>query len=135
MSRLLPEPSPELNELTRQTIGAAIEVHRTIGPGSLEAIYEEALCVELTIRGVPFARQVPIEISYKGHPIGQSRLDLIVADQLVVELKAVTNVLSIHRATVISYLKALRQPLGLLINFWVPVLPMGVSRIVFSEGG
>jgi len=132
MTRQLTEPRPELNELTRQVIGAAIEVHRTLGPGFLETVYEEGLCTELEIRGIAFSRQVPIEITYEGRVIAQARLDLVVADQLVVELKAVPSILSIHRAQVISYLKAIRQPLGLLINFCVPSLPMGVNRIVFS---
>jgi GxxExxY protein len=125
--------STALGTLTGQTIGAAIEVHRALGPGYLESIYEEALCVELACRGVPFARQVPLDITYKSCTVGQSRLDVLVADQLIVELKAVSHVLPIHLATVVSYLKAFRQPVGLLINFHVPVLRDGVRRVMLGS--
>jgi GxxExxY protein len=126
------EPSVELDALARETIGAAIEVHRFLGPGFLESIYEEALCLELTHRKIPFARQVPIPIRYRSCPIGQSQLDLMVGDQLVVELKAVPQLLPIHVAQVISYLKAAGKPLGLLLNFHVPVLQAGIRRVILS---
>jgi GxxExxY protein len=121
-----------LDALARETIGAAIEVHRALGPGFLESIYEEAPCLELTHRGIPFARQVPIAIRYRSRPVGTSQLDLLVADQLVVELKAVPQILPIHVAQVISCLKAARRPLGLLLNFHVPVLQAGIKRIILS---
>jgi GxxExxY protein len=127
------EPSDELNLISREVIGAAIEVHRLLGPGFLESVYENALGIEFTRRRVPFERQVPIEIVYKGQSVGQSRLDLVVAGKLIVELKAVSQILPIHVAQVISYLKAFGQPLGLLINFQVPVLPAGVRRVVHSR--
>jgi GxxExxY protein len=87
--RTIEEPSCALDALARETIGAAIEVHRALGPGFLESNYEEALCLELTHRSISFARQVPIPICYRSHPVGTSQLDLMVAGQLVVELKAV----------------------------------------------
>jgi len=99
------EPSSELDALVHETIGAAIEVHRALGPGFLESIYEEALCLELTHRKISFGRQVPIPICYRSRPVGTSQLDLLVAGQLVVELKAVPQLLPIHVAQVIFYLK------------------------------
>ena len=131
---IIEEPSPELDALTRETIGAAIEVHRALGPGFLESIYEEALCLELTERSISFARQVPIAIRYRSRPIGQSQLDLMVGGQLVVELKAVPHLLPIHVAQVLSYLSAAQKPLGLLLNFHVPVLNAGIKRVVLSPG-
>jgi len=83
------EPAPEIDELAHAVIGAAIEVHRILGPGFLEAIYEQALCVELRLRGIPLERQKPTKVEYKGEYVGEVRLDLLVDDRLVVELKAV----------------------------------------------
>lgn len=131
---IIKEPTPELDALAHETIGAAIEVHRALGPGFLESTYEEALCVELTLRGLSFARQVPIPICYRSSPVGQYQLDLMVAGQLVVELKAVPQILPIHVAQVISYLKAARKPLGLILNFHVPVLQAGIKRVILSRG-
>jgi GxxExxY protein len=130
---IIHEPSPELDALARETIGAAIEVHRALGPGFLESVYEEALCLELTHRNISFGRQVPIPICYRSRPVGTSQLDLMVGGQLVVELKAVPQILPIHVAQVISYLKAARKPLGLLLNFHVPVLQAGIKRVVLSK--
>ncbi|MEO9254337.1 MAG: GxxExxY protein, partial [Tepidiformaceae bacterium] len=100
------EPSAAVNELSRQTIGAALEVHRCLGPGFLESVYESALCIEMQARGIRFVRQAPISVSYKGRPVGESRLDLLVDDLLIVELKAVEALLPIHQAQLLSYLKA-----------------------------
>ena len=127
-------PTPELDALARETIGAAIEVHRAVGPGFLESVYEEALCLELTHRSIAFARQVSIQICYRSCPVGQSQLDLMIAGQLVVELKAIPQILPVHVAQVISYLKAARKPLGLLLNFHVPVLQAGIKRVILSAG-
>jgi GxxExxY protein len=126
------EPGPELDALARAVIGAAIEVHRVLVPAFLEAVYEEALCLELRRRRVPFERQVPVSIQYKGDPIAHVRLDLVVAGRLIVELKAVAQLLPLHTAQLLSYLSALRQPLGLLINFQVPVLRSGIRRVILS---
>ena len=119
--------------LARAVIGAAIEVHKLLGPGFLESVYEEALAVELDIRGVAFERQRPVSITYKGRHVGQARLDFFVADELVVELKAVDALAGVHTAQVISYLTALGKPLGLLINFNVPLLKQGIRRVVLSR--
>ena len=83
-------------------------------PGYLESVYEEALCVELTLRAIPFARQVPVAVGHKGHPVGQGRLDIVVDERLVIELKAVEGIAPIHVAQVLSYLKATGLRLGLL---------------------
>ena len=126
------EPDREVDEWARRVIGAAIEVHRHLGPGYLESVYEEGLVVELMLRGIPFERQKPFAVDYKGSAIGQGRLDLLVGERLIVELKAVDALAPIHRAQVLSYLKAMGLHLGLLINFNVPVLQEGIKRVVLS---
>ena len=126
------EAAPELNRLSQQVIGAAIEVHRHLGPGLLESVYEGALCVELSLRDIPFERQSTVELVYKGHRVGQGRLDLLIDGQLIVELKAVEALNEVHRAQVISYLKTTGRTLGLLINFNLPVLRSGIKRIICS---
>jgi len=130
---MIREPGQQVDALAKAVIGAAIEVHRVLGPGSLESVYEEALTIELKLRGIPFDRQKGISVDYKGHAVGEGRLDLVVDGGLVVELKAVESLAPIHPAQVISYLKALSLPLGLLIKFNVPRLKDGIKRIVLSE--
>jgi GxxExxY protein len=127
------EPNSELDRLAHDVIGAAIEVHRILGPGFLESVYEEAMCVELGLRGIPFVRQYQSSIDYKGHAVGEHRLDLLVGDVLVVELKAVDALAPVHTAQVMSYLKANGKRLGLLINFNTPVLRQGIKRVVLSQ--
>ena len=119
-------------ELTGTVIGAAIEVHRVLGAGYLESVYESALAVELKLRRVSFERQKIISVSYKGHSIGESRLDFLIENTLVVELKAVANLTPLHEAQALSYLKATNNNLALLINFNVPLLKDGIKRIVLN---
>ena len=126
------EPDGELDCVASEVVAAAIEVHQTLGPGFLESVYEHALCVELGLRKVSYRRQVPVAIAYKGHRVGESCLDLLVADQLVVELKAIDALAPIHWVQVRSYLKATRCVLGLLINFNVTVLLRGVRRVILT---
>ena len=126
------EPSAELDHLAHRVFGAAIEVHRLLGPGFLESVYEEALCVERTLRSIRFARQVPIGVKYKGQIVGQARLDLLVEDRLVLELKALEAIAPIHVAQILSYLKATRLRLGLLITFNVAMLRRGIKRVVLT---
>jgi GxxExxY protein len=126
------EPGSELNELTGAVIGAAIEVHKELGPGFLEHTYSKALSVELTRLGIRHACEAPVTLHYKGHPIGDGRLDILVENKLVLELKAVEKLLAIHHSQVLSYLKATQLPLGLLINFNVNVLKDGIQRIILS---
>ena len=127
------EPDKRADELAHVVIGAAIEVHRQLGPGFLESIYEEALTLELADAGLAFVRQKEIGVVYKGRVIGKHRLDLLVGEQLVVELKTVEELAAIHKAQVISYLKATGLSLGLLINFNVPLLKDGVQRVVCTN--
>jgi GxxExxY protein len=118
-----------LNRLTESVIGAAIEVHRELGPGLLESVYERALCMELAARAIAFARQVDVAIHYKGTRIGEARMDLVVDGRLLVELKATEGHSPVHLAQVLSYLKASGLTLGLLINFNVRLLHQGIKRI------
>jgi GxxExxY protein len=126
------EPDAESDRLAQEVIGAAIEIHRALGPGFLESVYEQAMGIELGLRGISSERQVPVAVNYKGHSIGESRLDLLVDGRLVVELKAVDQFAPIHTAQVMSYLKATGHQLGLLINFNVVRLKDGVKRVVLS---
>jgi GxxExxY protein len=127
------EPSTAVNDVSRLIIGAALEVHRLLGPGFLEAVYEAALCIELAGRGIKFVRQAPISVIYKGQAVGEGRLDLLVEDCLIVELKAVESLLPIHQAQLLSYLKTTGHSLGLLINFNSPQLRAGVKRVVLTR--
>lgn len=126
------EPDSELNLLANKVIGAAIEVHRLLGSGYLESVYEEALCVELQRQGIAFVQQSPMAVNYKGVKVGEGRLDLLVENRLVVELKAVEALAPIHRAQVLSYLKATKLQLGLLINFNAPILKDNIKRVILS---
>ena len=120
-----------INDISGQVIGAAIEVHKTIGPGLLEGIYEDCLCVELERRRIPFERQKGIKIEYKGVKLdSQYRLDLIVNGLVIVELKTVDELAPIHDAQVLTYLKLTGLKVGLLINFNVPVLKEGIKRLI-----
>lgn len=123
-------PPQHLNQLTHDVVGAAIEVHRCLGPGLLEPVYLECLCHELRLRNVVFDREIAVPLRYKGLALEHGHyLDLIVAGSIVVELKAVEKLLPVHEAQVLTYLKLKRLPLGLLINFNVPALRSGIVRI------
>lgn len=117
-----------LNALSRKVLGACIEVHRTLGPGLLERIYEQAVCRELELAGVPFQQQVPVSLQYKGLAIEGMRLDLIVDSAIVLELKAIDQVPEVNLAQLLSYCRACSAPLGLLVNFNVPLLKDGMYR-------
>ena len=125
--------SGEIEALAKKTIGAAIEVHKALGPGYLESIYQEAMKAELHRRKIPFEYEHPIRITYKGNDVGAARLDLLIDGLLIVELKAVDQLHSIHRAQVLHYLEATRLPLALLLNFKVPRMKHGIKRIVLSK--
>lgn len=127
------EPSAEVNTISRQIVDAAIEVHRDLGPGYSESVYEEALVFELELRGIGFERQKPIYLQYKGKAVGEGRIDILVENKIVVELKAVETLLPVHKAQLISYLKTTGHPLGLLINFNVPLLKDGIRRVVLAK--
>jgi GxxExxY protein len=127
----LPSPlAPEAENVITRVIGCAIEVHKALGPGFLESIYKKAMCIELEACGLPFERERPISVSYRGIEIRGQRADLIVDNTVIVELKAIARFDEIHQAQIISYLKATGLRVGLLINFHVEYLPQGLRRIV-----
>ena len=126
------EPGEDVDALAHAVIGAALEVHKTLGPGYPESIYEEALCHELMLKSIPFERQHSVPVSYKGHHCGEGRLDLWVDRKLIVELKAVEQVLSKHKAQGKAYLVATRCQLALVINFNEALLKDGIHRIVYT---
>lgn len=124
----------QLNDLSYRLRGLCMEVHRELGPGLLESAYEEALAYELTQAGIRFERQRETRLLYKGIKLDCGyRLDFIVEDQLILELKAVSEILPVHRAQVLTYLKLEHRSLGLLINFNTPVLKDGIYRIVAGD--
>jgi GxxExxY protein len=121
------------NELANLVIGAAIEVHRIVGPGLLESAYEECLAHELNQQRLSIARQVPVSLSYKGLSLPCAyRLDLVVERLLVVEIKAIERLDPVHTAQVLTYLRMQGLWLGLLINFNVPLLKNGIKRVVLG---
>jgi GxxExxY protein len=124
------EPSPRLDRIASAVLGAAIEVHRHLGAGLLESVY---VLVELGMRQIHVRSQVVVAATYKGITVGETKIDLLVEDELVVELKAVERLAEVHRAQVISYLRMGGFGLGLLINFNEAVLRTGIRRIVLSS--
>lgn len=121
----------DVNAITEKIIGSGIEIHRALGPGLLESAYEECLCYELSQAGLSFGRQVDLPVEYKQVRLNCGyRIDLVVEDRIILELKAVERLLPIHEAQLLTYLKMTRLKLGLLINFNVPVLKDGIKRVV-----
>lgn len=120
----------ELDKAAREIIGAAIEVHRHLGPGLRESVYERALIYELGLRGLAFRQQVPILMKYKDLDIHGQRADLVVEPGVLVELKAIEQLMKLHERQVVSYLKSTGYRLGLLINFNVSILKEGIRRII-----
>ena len=120
--------------LSEAIIGACIEVHRCLGPGLLESVYEECLCHEVNLRGIHFRRQVNIPVVYKGLALGSSyRIDVLVEEQIVVELKSVDEVSSLHVAQLLTYLKLTDKEVGLLVNFNVALVKHGVRRLTHRK--
>ena len=123
----------KINEITEAIIGGAIEVHRALGPGLLESAYEECLARELDLRQIPFERQKPLQLKYKGATLDCGyRVDFLVAGEVVVEVKAVDALIPIHEAQLLTYLKLGGWKVGLLVNFHAPLLKKGVKRIVLG---
>lgn len=121
----------EIESLATQTVQAALAVHRALGPGLLESAYQQCMTVELSLAGLSVEREKILPLVYRGHSIETAyRLDLIVGGKLLVELKAVDAVAHVHEVQVVTYLKLLKLPLGLLINFNVPLIKNGISRIL-----
>ena len=122
-----------INELSSRIIGAAIEVHKTLGPGLLESAYEECMSYELGLRGLPFERQKELPLTYKGKPLECGyRLDIVVDNAIVLELKSCEKIEPIHKAQVLTYLKFSGLHLGLLLNFNVPVMRDGIVRLAYE---
>jgi len=117
------------DKLTRLIIGAAIEVHRHLGPGLTEPTYERALTIELARIGIPFTRQLCVPVLFRGHVVGTYRADLIVENRVVVEIKSVERLAGVHQAQLLAYMRVLRMPTGLLLNFYGDVLRTGVRRL------
>ena len=120
-----------INDLTGEVIGAAIEVHKHLGPGLLESAYEECLCHELSLRKITYERQIPLPINYKQLKLDCAyRLDLVVEDKVILELKSCERIEDIHKAQLLTYLKLSGLQLGLILNFNVPIMKEGVVRVV-----
>ena len=123
--------SIDINDLTGEVIGAAIEVHKALGPGLLESAYEECLSRELDLRDIPYERQKELPVEYKAAKLACGyRLDIVVANKLIIELKTCESLEPIHEAQLLTYLKLTGIKVGLLINFNVPVLKEGIKRLV-----
>ncbi len=122
-----------INQTTEAIIGAAIEVHKHLGPGLLESAYEECLCHEFNLRKITFQRQVPLPVVYKGANLDCGyRIDLLVGNEVIVELKAIESILPIHEAQALTYMRLGGWKVGLLINFNVPIVVKGVKRLVLG---
>ena len=125
----------DLNQLSSKIVGAAIEVHKALGPGLLESTYEECLCQELGLQNLHYDRQVALPVSYKGRELDCGyRIDVVVEKSIVVELKAVDTILPIHKAQILTYLKLSNFQLGLLMNFNTPLMRDGIHRVVNNFG-
>ncbi|WP_244329152.1 GxxExxY protein [Tolypothrix sp. PCC 7910] len=131
--RRMKQLSAEVERLAYRVIGAGIEVHQILVPGFLEEVYYKALREEFLIRKIPHKSEHPVKVNYKGRPVGEGRLDFLVGDCLIVELKAVQNLTPIHEAQVLSYLRMTKYPLALLMNFNAPLLKEGTRRIILSS--
>ena len=127
----VPSPLPqEIERLVYQTLGCCITVHRELGPGLLESTYARAVCIELHAAGLPFEAEKHIPVTYRGQLLCHHRLDLVVANQVVVEIKSVAQLGPVHHAQLLNYLRVSKLRVGLLVNFNVPTLQEGIKRIV-----
>ena len=124
----------ELNQLSSQVIKAAITVHQILGPGLLESVYQSCMLIELRDMGMEVQSEVPLPVFYRGQEVNEAgfRLDLLVENRLVVELKSVEKVQPVHKKQLLTYLRLAKKPLGLLINFNEPMLKNGITRIINS---
>jgi GxxExxY protein len=121
----------DINKLSSKVIGAAIEVHKTLGPGLLESAYEECLCHELSLQGMSFERQKPLAVTYKEKLLDCGyRLDIVVEKKIILELKSCEKIEPIHKAQLLTYLRLSGINLGLILNFNVPVMRNGIARVV-----
>jgi GxxExxY protein len=131
MSEAGAAPKLRYEELTEQILGAVIEVHKVLGPGLMESAYEECLCHELNLRSLRFERQITVPVSYKGVNLDCGyKLDLLIENKVILELKCVERISSIHETQLLTYIKLLNKPVGFIINFNVPVMKAGIVRKV-----
>ena len=129
-SQLFLEPSQSVNDLSHRVLGCAIEVHRHLGPGYREQTYQLALEAEFGIQRLEFRSQVSAGVVYKGLSVGDFRLDFVVGDSIVLEIKTIASIDQVHVAQVIAYLKATRHELGIILNFNTPVMKHGIKRVL-----
>ena len=122
------EPDPDRNRITNAIIGCGIAVHRELGPGQLELAYEKAMSIEMDFRGIRYQRQSPVLLMYRGQVVGEGRLDFLVENQVIVDLKAVEQIAPAHKVQMISYLRMTKLRLGLIMNFNVSRLVDGIKR-------
>ncbi len=126
----------DINKLSNKIIGAAIEVHKKLGPGLLESTYEECLCYEFGLREIAYGRQISLPVTYKEKQLDCGyRIDILVEKSIILELKAVDKIESIHKAQLLTYLKLSNISLGLILNFNVPIMKNGIVRIVNEFNG
>ena len=123
----------EINKLTERIIGCAIEVHKNLGPGLVESIYETALCMEMSKAGLQFKKQVVMPVEYKGVKIGEQRIDVMVEDEVILELKSSEGIDPLFEAQTLSYLRVAKKRVGLIINFNTDVLKRGVKRMIVGR--
>ena len=119
----------EHDPFTEELIGCAMEVHRQLGPGLMESTYEAALCLELAEHKIPFERQLHVPVYYKGHLIGEYRPDLVADDRVLLEIKSVERLIGVHQAQALAYMRLLKVPTGLILNFYGEVLKTGIKRL------
>jgi len=135
MNRILPAIKNNVTEyphkdITEKIISCGIEVHSRLGPGLLERVYEEALAHEFDIRGIKYERQKEIRLEYKGKVIGEHRIDFLVEDEVILDLKATEGLSKVYFAQVLTYIRAMKKRIGLLINFNVERLKEGINRLI-----
>jgi len=130
LTRVTPALPPDLETVVTRTIGCAIRVHQTLGPGFTEGIYQDALAVELEVEGLRFDREFEILMLYRGRPLRKQRLDIVVDRVIVIELKAVERLDRSHQMQLLSYMKAAKLPVGLLMNFHADYLKSQLRRFV-----
>jgi GxxExxY protein len=127
----IPSPLPdELEQTISATIGCLVRVHCELGPGLLESVYSRAVCVELTVTGIPYESEKRVPIYYRGTLLCEHRLDILVDDRLILELKSVDRLAPVFEAQLRGYMRAAKKKVGLLVNFNVPILPHGIRRFV-----
>ena len=130
LTRVPPRLPPELEAIVTRTIGCALRVHQTLGPGYSEAVYHDATAIELEVSGMSFQRELLIPVTYRGRPIRDYKLDLVVEKLIVVEIKAVEELHPMHQTQIVSYMKAARLPVGLLMNLQTQYLRSQLRRFV-----